>query len=76
MAQGVVSDAVQYQIDGNLAPLSLTNDGRLRVATVAARVGVDFFTEDEERMWGAHDTRYWGGFQPEFTFTGSPWSEW
>jgi hypothetical protein len=68
MVQGRVSDVAEYQLDGMLAALSLTNDGRLRVASVEARTAVDFCVEDEERMWG--------GFCPDLMFTGSPWREW
>lgn len=77
MVQGLVADAVQYPIDGNVAPLSLTNDGRLRVATVVDRAGIDFFAESERHVWGVedHDT-YWGGFRPSFAQTGDPWTEW
>lgn len=77
MVQGLVADAVVYPLDGNVSPLSLTNDGRLRVASVEARTEVDFFAQSERHMWGIEDTEtYWGGFRPSFVQTGNPFTEW
>ena len=68
LAHGMVSDSSQPVLDGNQEPLSLTNDGRLRVASVPARTGVPFFAPSEEQMWG--------NLRTEYTFSGSPWGGW
>lgn len=64
----LVSDAPQPLLDNTIQPLSLTNDGRLRVATVDARVSVGFFRQDEEKMWG--------DLEPDYAYSGSPWNVW
>jgi hypothetical protein len=52
MIQGYVNDAPPtVYVSNTVRPLSLTNDGRLRVASVDARVGVDFFNEGQISMW-------------------------
>lgn len=43
MVQGAVSETTSPYIDGELRPLSLNSEGRLRVTTVPAYVDFDFF---------------------------------
>ena len=79
LAVGVVGDASPALLDGVTNPLSLTNDGRLRVASVDARVGVSFASPAEDRMWGARDDNgglFNDGMKASYTFSGSPWGEW
>lgn len=66
---GRVTDAMPpTQPDGQMSEMSLTNDGRLRVSVVEARIGVPFFSPEVKRLWGE--------YEPEFTFAGSPWKIW
>lgn len=62
IVQGVVSDAPLSVIDGKIAPLSMTNEGRLRVSAVPAATEMDFFPEIV--------------FVDELDYTRSPWSVW
>lgn len=68
LVQASVNDTPSILYSGTCAPLSLTNDGRLRVAVAEARTGVPFFSEEMEKQWGNLKTNY--------TFSGSPWGEW
>lgn len=75
----VVSDVAPTLLDGAVFPLSITNDGRLRVASVEAQLGVNFFMPSEGRMWGMRDTEtdpFGDSLRTEFTFSGSPWGGW
>lgn len=54
-------------VDGELRPLSMTNDGRLRVATYPARTGVSFTDPDQASMWGQG---------PNMSHDGSPFASW
>lgn len=69
MNHGAVSDAPPTFLDGEIHPLSLTNDGRLRVSVIPARFEVQFFSSDEECMWGdlaaVHEAQ-----------NSSPWAAW
>lgn len=65
---GLVGDAPPYYIDAEIRPLSLTNDGRLRVSVTPARFEVPFFSAAQGQMW---DT-----LEPDYTQTGSPWTDW
>lgn len=68
MAQALVGDAPPTAyLDDELRPLSMTNDGRLRVATVAARIGVSFTDPDQASMWGQG---------PNMGHDGSPFASW
>lgn len=64
----LVNDAVQAYVDNTVQPLSMTNDGRLRVSSVPARTGISFLNPGEGVMWG--------DLEPVWSFTGSPWQEW
>lgn len=68
LSGAVVNDGPSVLIDGEQSPLSVTNDGRLRVASVEARTSVLFFNPSEEKMWES--------LEADYTFTGSPWSTW
>jgi hypothetical protein len=48
---GLVSDAPEAVLDGVVSPLSLTNDGRLRVSSEPARRTHLWFNTEEEAMW-------------------------
>lgn len=43
VTKGVVSDAVESYIGGDVKPLSLTTEGRLRTTAVEAPTYVEFF---------------------------------
>ena len=68
MVQGIVSDAPTNPLNDVTAPLSLTKQGRLRVAAVVEDVGVSFTSADEAKMWGE--------LRPDYSHTGSPWAGW
>ena len=68
MVLGVVSDAPTSPLNDVTAPLSMTKQGRLRVAMVAEELGVSFTSVGEAAMWG--------NLKTDYTFTGSPWSGW
>jgi len=77
IVEGLPSDTPSPYLDGTTGPLSLTNDGRLRVSTSPARSSVVWFVADQERMWGALDNEgFWDGFTTSFTHTGNPFTEW
>lgn len=64
LVQGVVSDATTSVLDGKLAPLSITNDGRLRVSSAAATEDIEFFGNDMLSFTG------------EPGYSRSPWADW
>lgn len=65
--QGVVSDGMpDSMIEGSLQSVSITKQGRVRVATVSEDTGVAFFVSAHEAQWGE---------SPSFT-PGSPWETW
>ncbi len=65
--KGVVSDGLpDSTVDGTVQGLSLTKQGRLRVATVVEDVAPLFFTSAQEAQWGEG---------PSLT-AGSPWESW
>lgn len=68
VAGAYVNDAPSSLTVGSQHPLSLTNDGRLRVAVAEARVSPGFFSAADEDLWG--------DFQDDITFGGSVWSAW
>jgi hypothetical protein len=68
LVQASVNDTPSILYSGTCAPLSLTNDGRLRVAVADARTGVPFFSTDMCNQWGS--------LENNFTFSGSPWGDW
>lgn len=72
IAEGVVNDTPSVLFTGETAPMSFTNDGRLRVSMTPARYAVDWVMDGEERMWGRGED----SLQNEFTHTGSPWGDW
>jgi hypothetical protein len=67
LVQASVNDTPSILYSGTCAPLSLTNDGRLRVSVVDARSGVPFFDESQCKQWGS--------LENSFTFSGSPWGD-
>jgi hypothetical protein len=50
MVQGLISDAPQTYFDGYVQPISLTNDGRLRVSTSSAL--------NDEDVWGSLECEF------------------
>lgn len=69
LAQALVSDSPESGYStGELRPMSLTNDGRLRVSVVEARIIETFFSAHEKSMWGDQ--------QADITQSSSPWSAW
>lgn len=68
MVQGVVNDAPTSPFENVIAPLSLTKQGRLRVATVIEDVGVSFTSVGEARMWNDQNS--------DFSQSNAPWSAW
>jgi hypothetical protein len=66
---GVVSDTPPNPLDGMTTPLSLTKQGRLRVATTPEEVSIPLVSETEEMMWGAIHVN-------DTCFSGSPWASW
>lgn len=58
LVQASVNDSPSVLFSGQCAPLSLTNDGRLRVAIAEARIGVSFFATDECDMWGSKEASF------------------
>lgn len=64
----LVNDTPEVYIAGDIKPLSMTNDGRLRVASLEARTGESWLSPGEAKMWGS--------LEAQFTHTGSPWGEW
>lgn len=50
-SQGVVEDAPDFISTGSAASLSITNEGLLRVETVASSPPVAFFSSDEHSLW-------------------------
>lgn len=67
----LVGDTQPQLVDGSFSPLSLTNDGRLRVASVAARIEGSWFNVEEESMWGDVIP-----LQVDYKFAGSAWEAW
>lgn len=69
LAQALVNDSPESGYStGELRPLSMTNDGRLRVSVIAARVIETYFDPGEKSMWG--------DLQSDITQVGSPWGAW
>lgn len=67
VVQGLVDAArPQSYKEGQVRPLSITSDGYIRAAVVAARTAVAFFSSDQEAQWGQG---------PSLT-PGSPWGDW
>lgn len=62
ITKALVSDAVESYIGGEVRPLSLTTDGRLRTTSIDAPTYMEFFT--------AFD---FGSPQDIWTPTNSPW---
>jgi len=70
---GLVNDAVQIYIPGDVKQLSMTTEGRLRVSTAEARIIDSPFRDKEREMWG--DLRPWDN-GPHPYYDGSPWTNW
>lgn len=68
-AFGLVSDNPNNPLDGSAAALSLTKQGRLRVATSPEEIGTPTIAESESAMWGAMQS-------DAMRFSGSPWAGW
>lgn len=54
--KGLVDDVAPSATTGQSIPLSMTTDGRLRVAVVDARISPPFFNHAQEDMWGGFQT--------------------
>ncbi len=66
LPQCVVNDSPESgYVAGELRSLSMTTDGRLRVASAPARLDTQAFEPDEEGMWG--------GLTVSCVLSNSPW---
>lgn len=68
VAAGMVGDTRPSLSDGALSLLSMTSEGRLRVATEPARYGVPFFEARQDKMWEQ--------LESDCSFDGNPWGAW
>ena len=68
IAYGTVDDSPQNYVSGTVQTLSLTPEGRVRVATVPARESPSPFSPELDKLWG--------NLVPDYGFSGSPWSAW
>jgi len=73
-AGALVDDAPQVFTTGVVQPLSMTTDGRLRVAVAEARVAEAPFNDAMREMWG--DLRAWEAGKGKPYYDGSPWANW
>lgn len=72
-AAAMVSDLPPTLLPGETKPLSLTSDGRLRVAVADARIAEAPFNSDMREMWGVF-AAWDNGAKPYYD--GSPWAAW
>lgn len=71
---GLISDAPEVYVPGDIRMFSLTTEGRLRVSTAEQRFAGAPFGENEESMWG--DLRPWDNGPSKSYYDGSPWNAW
>lgn len=66
--RALVEEASPPLVPGQVAPITMTTDGRLRVVAQEMGAGVAFFSKNQKDVWG--------DLQADITFSGSPWSAW